>query len=329
MIRTTTPTGIPIDVLLAPEEWAARLRRDAAAGLVASPKELPPTWLYDDAGCELFEAITRLPEYYPTRTEAAILAANAAEIATLSGADTLVELGAGTSEKTRLLLDALEATGRLQRFVPFDVAGPTLAATVEAIAEEYPQIDVHGVVGDFREHVGELPADGRRLIAFLGGTIGNLRPGERARLLGALASSMKPDDSLLLGTDLVKDRDRLIAAYDDSAGVTAAFDRNVLLVLNRQLGANFDVDQFEHVARWDPVEEWIEMRLRSRREQTVDVPGLGLRLEFERGEELRTEISAKFRPQRVVDELAAAGLATRRMWTDEEGDFALTLAAHP
>jgi L-histidine Nalpha-methyltransferase len=329
MTRTTTPTGIPIEVLLGPGDWAQRLRRDAVIGLRSTPKELPPTWLYDDVGSELFEEITRLPEYYPTRTEGAILAAHADDIARISAADTLVELGAGTSEKTRLLLDALAGTGRLQRFVPFDVAGPTLVATVEAVAEEYPDIEVRGVVGDFREHIGALPTDGRRMIAFLGGTIGNLRPRERAALLSTLAATMRPGDSLLLGTDLVKDIDRLIAAYDDAAGVTAAFDKNVLVVLNRELGADFDVAQFDHVAAWDHDAEWIEMRLRARRWQVVHVPGLGLTLEIDEGEHLRTEISAKFRPDGVRRELATAGLDVAEMWTDPAGDFAVTLAVRP
>jgi L-histidine N-alpha-methyltransferase len=322
----TTTGGIPIEVHLGPEDWAAALRADAAAGLTAMPKELPPTWLYDDRGCELFEAITRLPEYYPTRTERAILESCAATAAAVSSADTLVELGAGTSEKTRLLLDAMSDAGHLERFVPFDVAEPTLRATAEAVADEYPDIDVHGVVGDFRTHLTTLPNGGRRLIAFLGGTIGNLRPHERASMLADLASTMAPGDALLLGTDLVKDRGRLIAAYDDSAGVTAAFNQNVLAILNRELGADFALDRFVHVACFDDDEEWIEMRLRSQGRQVVHVPELALELSFDDGEDLRTEISAKFRPERVRDELATAGLELTEWWTDPAGDYALSLS---
>jgi L-histidine N-alpha-methyltransferase len=322
----TTAGGIPIEVHLGPDEWARSLRRDAAEGLRRFPKELSPTWLYDDRGCELFEVITRLPEYYPTRVERAILRANAAEIAARSGADTLVELGAGTSEKTRVLLDALSETGRLRRFVPFDVAEPTLVATAEAVAEEYPDVDVYGVVGDFRRHLGVIPRGGRRMIAFLGGTIGNLRPAERASMLRRLAASMAPGDSFLLGTDLVKDRSRLVAAYDDAAGVTAAFNKNVLTVLNRELGADFDVDRFDHIACFDDDDEWIEMRLRSRGRQRVRIPGLQLDVEFDDGEDLRTEISAKFRPERVRAELEDAGLHLDGWWTDQTGDYALSLA---
>jgi L-histidine N-alpha-methyltransferase len=321
-----TTGGIPIEVHLGPDEWADALRSDAIAGLTSSPKELPPTWLYDDRGCELFEAITRLAEYYPTRAERSILGVRAQAAADATRADTLVEIGAGTSEKTRLLLDAMAATGRLERFVPFDVAEPTLCATAEAVADEYPGIDVVGVVGDFRRHLTALPQGGRRLIAFLGGTIGNLRPDERAALLADLASTMQRGDALLLGTDLVKDRRRLVAAYDDAAGVTAQFNKNVLTVLNRELDADFDVDRFVHVARFDEDQEWIEMRLRSRGRQRVHVRALSLELSFADGEDLRTEISAKFRPERVRSELGAAGLELVEWWTDPAGDYALSLS---
>jgi L-histidine Nalpha-methyltransferase len=323
----TTAGGIPLEVHLGPDDWARALRHDAATGLRHPLKELPPTWLYDDRGSELFEEITRLPEYYPTRAEREILLRHADDIAQLSAADTLVELGAGTSEKTRVLLDALANNGHLRRFVPFDVAEPTLVATAEAVAEEYPDVDVHAVVGDFRRHLGTLPRGGRRLVAFLGGTIGNLRPDERAAMLRDLAATMVAGDSLLLGTDLVKDRARLVAAYDDSAGVTAAFNKNVLAVLNRELGANFDLDRFDHVARFDEEHEWIEMRLRSRGPQTVIVPALDLELDFADGEDLRTEISAKFHPDRIHAEMEAAGFRVRDWWTDQAGDYALTLAA--
>ena len=317
--------GISIEVHLGPEEWARSLRADALAGLRSTPKDLPPTWLYDERGCELFEEITRLPEYYPTRAERAILQRRAGDIARLTGADTLVELGAGTAEKTRTLLDALASAGRLARYVPFDVAEPTLRATADAVASEY-DVEIVGVVGDFRRHLGELPTDGRRLVAFLGGTIGNLGPVARAAMLRTLASGMSSGDALLLGTDLVKDRRRLVAAYDDAQGVTAEFNKNVLRVLNRELEATFDIDRFDHVARFDEDEEWIEMRLRSRGTQLVEVPGLGIELSFADGEDLRTEISCKFRPERVREELAAAGLELTEWWTDPNGDFALSLS---
>ena len=322
----TTIKGTTIEVHLGPREWEQSLRREALIGLTATPKELSATWLYDERGCELFDEITRLPEYYPTRAERSILRRRALDAASITRADTLVELGAGTAEKTRILLDAMSMSGPLRRYVPFDVAESTLRATANSVAEEHPGLRVEGVVGDFRRHVNELPRGGRRLIAFLGGTIGNLKPDARAELLDTLACSMSPGDALLLGTDLVKDRARLVAAYDDSAGVTAAFNKNVLRVLNRQLGASFDLDRFDHVARFDEEEEWIEMRLRSRGAQRIDVPELELTLHFADGEDLRTEISAKFRPDRVRAELEAAGLELAHWWTDEDGDFALSLA---
>jgi L-histidine N-alpha-methyltransferase len=303
------------------------LRADARAGLTASPKALPPKWFYDEEGCRLFDEITRLPEYYPTRSERVILARHAADIAARTSADTLVELGSGTSEKTRLLLDALSAQGSLRRFVPFDVSEPTLRDAASAIEVEYPGVDVHAVVGDFERHLDRVPGGGTRLVAFLGSTIGNLDPDGRARFYRSIAAGLAPDDALLLGTDLVKDTRRLEAAYDDSAGVTAAFNRNVLSVLNRELAADFAPERFAHVARWNAAEEWIEMRLRSEATQTVHVDELDLEVEFAGGEEMRTEISAKFRRERVEAELAAAGLALAAWWTDPGGDFAVSLSA--
>ncbi|MEN3271359.1 MAG: L-histidine Nalpha-methyltransferase [Actinomycetota bacterium] len=321
----TTP-GIEIEVHLGPDEWERSLRAEALAGLTGDPKILAPTWLYDERGCDLFDQITRLPEYYPTRAERSILLRRARDVAERSGADTLVEIGAGTAEKTRILLDAMALHGRLTRYVPFDVAESTLRSTADAVSTEHPDIRVEGVVGDFRQHLGELPRGGRRLIAFLGGTIGNLDPHDRAEMLATIAGGMVAGDSFLLGTDLVKDRGRLVAAYDDAAGVTAAFNKNVLQVLNDQLDADFDLDRFDHVARFDEDHEWIEMRLRSRDDQTVQIRALGITLQFADGEDLRTEISAKFRPERVRAELAAAGLELVEWWTDDDGDFALSLA---
>ncbi len=316
-----------IDVHLHPAELTAALRRDVAEGLTSTPKELPPKWFYDDRGCELFEPITGLPEYYPTRREREILERHAADIASVTGADTLVELGSGTSEKTRLLLDAQAGAGHLERFVPFEVNEATLRDAAAAVAAEHPGVAVHGVVGDFEHHVGALPRDGRRLIAFLGGTIGNLDPATRKDFLAEVSATMAPGDHLLLGTDLVKDPARLVEAYDDAAGVTAEFNRNVLAVVNRTVGADFVPGRFEHVARWDPDAEWIEMRLRATVDHEVAVRDLDLSVAFAAGEELRTEISAKFRRVGVEAELGAAGLTMVAWYTDDEGDFALSLAA--
>jgi L-histidine N-alpha-methyltransferase len=322
---TQTRSDVRVDVHVGPHDYERALAADVRAGLTATPKELPPKYFYDDRGSELFDAITRLPEYYPTRAERAILDAIAPDIASRTGADTLIELGSGTSEKTRLLLGALADQGTLERFVPFDVSETTLRAAAAAVADEY-SISVHAVVGDFERHLGTLPRGGTRLVAFLGSTIGNLTPAMRARFLAEIASGLEPGDGFLLGTDLVKPVDRLIPAYDDAAGITAEFNRNVLLVVNRALDADFDPDRFAHVARWDTDEQWIEMWLRSDGAQTVHVRGLDLTVEFGTGEAMRTEISAKFTQERVADELAAAGLALDAWWTDPAGDFALSLA---
>ena len=315
------------DVHLYPAELVRALREDVANGLTSMPKELPPKWFYDERGSQLFDEITRLPEYYPTRREREILIARSAEIAAVTGAESLVELGSGTSEKTRILLDAMRAHGTLRRFVPFDVSEECLREAAAAIDELHPGLEVHAVVGDFDRHLDRLPLDGRCLIAFLGGTIGNFPPDARARFLRDLAASLGDDDHVLVGFDLVKDVGRLEAAYNDAAGVTADFNRNVLRVINRELGADFDVDAFEHVAFFDTDEEWIEMRLRATTEEFVRIEELDLDILFDAGEEVRTEISAKFRPERVERELNSAGLALVRWWTDAAGDFGLAVAA--
>lgn len=317
---------ITLSNYLAADSAATALRTDVRDGLTSTPKSLPPKWFYDAAGSDLFDQITRLPEYYPTRAEAEILRTRAADIAAASGADTLVELGSGTSEKTRNLLDALRDAGALRRFIPFDVDASVLTAASSAIASEYQGVEIDAVCGDFEEHLGKIPMVGTRLIAFLGSTIGNLTPGPRAEFLAALADTMQPGDTLLLGTDLVKDTGRLVRAYDDAAGVTAHFNKNVLAVVNRELDADFDLDAFDHVARWNADEERIEMWLRASSPQQVRIGGLDLRVDFGAGEEMLTEVSCKFRPEGVEAELAAAGLRRTQWWTDEAGDFGLSLA---
>jgi L-histidine N-alpha-methyltransferase len=320
---------ITIDVHLDAADMDRALRDDVFVGLTSSPKTLPPKWFYDDAGSQLFDDITRLREYYPTRREREILDARAGEIAAVSGATALVELGSGTSTKTLLLLDALRDAGTLQTFAPFDCSEATLRDAGERIATAYPGVAIHGCVGDFERHLSLLPGGdhaGSRLVAFLGGTIGNLAPSERAKFLHDLAGGLFEGEHLLLGTDLIKDRKRLVAAYDDTAGVTAAFNRNVLSVINRSLDADFVPERFAHVALWNDDEEWIEMRLRADRRHNVRVNDLDLTVAFEEGEEMRTEISAKFRREGVEAELRAAGFELQRWWTDAAGDFALSLA---
>jgi L-histidine Nalpha-methyltransferase len=302
------------------------LRSDVRAGLSDQPKWLSPKWFYDAAGSELFERITALPEYYQTRAEHRILQDHSVEIAELTGVRTLVELGSGSSEKTRLLLDAMRKNDTLDQFVPLDVSESALRAAIATIAVDYPELRVRGVVGDFTTELPVLPTGSPRMIVFLGGTIGNLVPSERAAFLASVRAALQPDEWLLLGTDLVKEPQRLVRAYDDTAGVTAEFNRNVLRVLNREVGADFVPEQFDHVARWNPDKEWIEMRLRASRPMRVTVRDLGIAVDFDSGEEIRTEVSAKFRRERVRDELDLAGFDLHRWWLDSDGDFALSLA---
>ncbi|WP_371664128.1 L-histidine N(alpha)-methyltransferase [Streptomyces sp. NBC_00280] len=301
----------------------AALRADVLHGLTRTPKTLPPKWFYDAHGSELFDEITELPEYYPTRAEREILLARAGEIAAVTGARTLVELGSGSSEKTRHLLDALS---ELETYVPVDVSESALRQAGEALIAERPGLGVHALIADFTDGLALPDTPGPRLLAFLGGTIGNLLPVERAAFLSSVRSLLSPGDALLLGTDLVKDESVLVPAYDDAAGVTAEFNKNVLTVVNRELGADFDLDAFEHVALWDSHNEWIEMRLRSRTAQTVKIPALDLAVDFAVDEEMRTEVSAKFRKEGVADELDAARLEPTRWWTDQQGRFALSLS---
>lgn len=301
----------------------AALRADVLHGLTRHPKTLPPKWFYDAHGSELFEEITRLPEYYPTRAEREILVARAPEIAAASGAKTLVELGSGSSEKTRHLLDALPG---LHSYVPVDVSESALRGAAESLLVERPDLSIHALIADFTGELVLPDTPGPRLVVFLGGTIGNLLPDERAVFLKSVRSLLSPGDALLLGTDLVKDEEVLVAAYDDAAGVTAAFNKNVLTVVDRELGADFDPADFDHVALWDRQQEWIEMRLQARRALTVKIPGLDLVVPFEAGEGLRTEVSAKFRKEGIRDELATAGLRLTQWWTDSADRFALSLA---
>ncbi|MFF1377403.1 L-histidine N(alpha)-methyltransferase [Streptomyces sp. NPDC058308] len=301
----------------------AALRADVLHGLTHTPKSLPPKWFYDARGSALFDEITTLPEYYPTRAEREILVARSARIAEVTGARTLIELGSGSSEKTRHLIDALPD---LHTYVPVDVSESALTGAANTLIAERPALDVHALIADFTRGLALPGTPGPRLVAFLGGTVGNLLPAERAAFLSSVHALLQPGDALLLGTDLVKDESVLVSAYDDRTDVTAAFNKNVLSVINRELAGDFDPDAFEHVAVWDHEREWIEMRLRSTADQTVKIHALDLAVDFVAGEELRTEISAKFREDGVRTELAAAGLELTHWWTDERSRFALSLS---
>ncbi|WP_137873744.1 L-histidine N(alpha)-methyltransferase [Rhodococcus sp. Q] len=319
----TEPT---IEIHLAPEDLDESLRVDARLGLTAVPKSLPPKWFYDARGSELFEEITRLPEYYPTRTERELLRASAERVAEATSAQILVELGSGSSEKTKLLLDAMTAHGSLEKYVPQDVSVAAVDSSVHDLARRYPGLVVHGIISDFTDTLHNLPRGGRRMIAFLGGTLGNLVPDERAEFLSSVAEVLEDGEQLLLGVGLVTDPEVMVPAYDDAAGVTAQFNLNVLNVLNTRLGANFDPSGFRHVALWDSRNEWIEMRVQALRPMTVHVPAIDLDVVFDEGEQMRTEISAKFRVEGICKELAAAGFGSDRVWTDPLDRFALILA---
>jgi L-histidine Nalpha-methyltransferase len=318
---------IAIDVHLDADS-AAAMARDVRRGLSAEPKELSPKYFYDERGSQLFEQITELPEYYPTRAESEILAARSEEILAAAGRPrTLVELGSGSAAKTRHLLDAMRDARCLQTYVPVDISEEITHETARVLVEEYPGLAVKGLVCDFERHLERIPEeDGSRLIAFLGGTVGNLYPDQRRDFLGRIAALLEPGDRLLLGTDLVKDPARLEAAYNDSAEITAEFNKNVLEVLNRELTADFDLDAFAHVARYDPERAWMDIRLRSLAEQTVRLGDLELEVEFGEGEEMRTEISAKFTRQALEGVYGEAGLEMSGWFTDPKGDYALSLA---
>ncbi|MFF1695603.1 L-histidine N(alpha)-methyltransferase [Streptomyces sp. NPDC058257] len=301
----------------------AALRADVLQGLTNSPKTLPPKWFYDARGSALFDEITTLPEYYPTRAEREILQTRAAEIAGVTGARTLIELGSGSSEKTRHLIDALPD---LHTYVPVDVSESALTGAANTLLASRPSLNVHALIADFTRGLALPGTPGPRLVAFLGGTIGNLLPSERSAFLTSVRTLLSPGDALLLGTDLVKEESVLVSAYDDGSGVTASFNKNVLAVINRELGADFDPDAFSHVAVWDREHEWIEMRLRSLAAQTVKIPALDLAVDFDRHEEMRTEISAKFREEGVRSDLSSADLKLTHWWTDERARFALSLS---
>jgi L-histidine N-alpha-methyltransferase len=320
---------IAIDVHL-PADQAAAMKADVRAGLTRTPKELSPKYFYDERGSQLFEAITELEEYYPTRRERQILVERSAEIVAAAGNPaTLIELGSGSASKTRHLLDAMRDAGSLKTYVPVDISEEITRETATALVAEYPGLDVHGLVCDFEAHLERTPTTteaGPRLIAFLGGTVGNLYPDERAAFLSRIANLLDPTDHLLLGTDLVKDPARLELAYDDPAGVTAEFNKNVLCVLNRELAGDFDLATFEHRAHWDAEHEWIDIGLRSLLDQDVHLADLDLTVHFDAGEILRTEISTKFTRPRLEESYAGTGLALASWFTDPAGDYALSLA---
>ena len=320
MTDLARPTrSCPIDVHLPAGFAAEALKHDARRGLAAIPRSIPPKWLYDSVGSALFEQITVLPEYYPTQSEAEILARHAEEICSTAGCDTLVELGSGSSTKTRLLIDAMASTCGLDCYVAVDISEAAIRGAGEGLVREFPNLSVRGLVADFEHQLHLLPREGRRLVAFLGTTIGNLEPPQRHAFLDSVRATLVAGDRFLLGADLIKPTSVLLPAYDDAAGVTAAFNKNILNVLNRGVGASFDPECFDHVALWNENWHWVEMRLRSRCDQTVRVEDLDVTVRLRAGEDIRTEVSTKFSRQGLEEELARVGLAPDGWWTDPGG----------
>ena len=319
-------TDVTVDVHLPPGGPLSGMAADVRAGLTKPFKELSPRYFYDERGSELFERITDLREYYPTRCEREILQAHSAEIVRAARPRSLIELGSGSAAKTRVLLDAMRDAGCLQTYCPVDISEEITRETAAAISGEYKGITVVGHVCDFELDLERVPVEGPRMIALLGGTIGNFAPNQRAQFLRRIANLLDAEDRFLLGTDLVKDPATLEAAYDDSEGVTAEFNRNVLAVLNERLDADFDLDSFEHVARWDPENLWMDIRLRSLVQQVVNIRALDLQVAFDAGEEMRTEISTKFARPGLEGIYKEAGLDLTDWWTDDEGLYALSLA---
>ena len=320
------PRDVRIDVYLR-DGALATLADDVRAGLSATQKALPPKYFYDSRGSELFERITELPEYYPTRAEQSILDEVGAQVVDLVQPAELVELGPGSARKTGALLEPMREGGLARRYVPVDVSESAVEDTVARLAAEYEDLAIHGIVGDFERDLERIPHNGeRRLIAFLGGTIGNLNAMERRTMLGRVRDQLGPEDRLLMGTDLVKDREVLEAAYNDSAGITAEFNRNVLNVINANLDGNLDPERFDHRAIYDERRQWIEMRLYARDAHEARIEALDLDVPFDEGEHIQTEISCKFTEERLAHEYGRAGLELLDVYTDDEGLFALSLA---
>jgi L-histidine N-alpha-methyltransferase len=324
--RLAALEAIGVELHACPETWTA-LAADVLEGLSSSPKSLPPKWFYDARGSELFDAICELPEYYPTRREAALLREIGGAIAADVPAGEVVELGSGSSLKSPLLLDPLWAAGTLRRYVPVDVSATAVERAVPALLERYPGLEIDARVCDFTAELGALRACKRppRLIAFLGSTIGNVQPAELQDFLLRVRPLLGPRDALLVGHDLVKDPAVIVPAYDDAAGVTAAFNRNVLAVVNRELHADFELDAFAHEVSWNAALERIEIRLRSRTAQVVRIASLGLEVTFQAGESILTEISRKFRREVIERAAARAGLALRAWHADADEWYGVSL----
>jgi L-histidine Nalpha-methyltransferase len=322
-------TDLHVDRHLPPDLRTNALRADAREGLTESPKRIPSKWLFDAKGSDLWEQITRLPEYYPFRTERDILQAAADEIADVTKASSIIELGSGSAIKTRILLDALRRAGTLRSYTSIDISESALIAAGSRLIAEYPGLSVQAMLADFETQAEAIAAHeppAPRLVLFLGGTIGQLTPGQRAEFLRRLRSAFRTGDMLLLGVDLVKDPAELLAAYDDAAGVSTAFNKNLLAVLNAQVGADFDLDAFDYIVVWDDKAEYLSMWEQSRIDQAVHLSKIDLSVELAAWERIWTAISAKFRRDGIQAELADAGFSPQHWWTDPGGRYGVSLS---
>lgn len=315
-----------IDVHVDEADLFEHMKDECRVGLLKNPKEIPPKFFYDARGSVLFEQITELPEYYQTRTERKILEDVVGVLETRHRFRQLLEFGSGSSSKTRVLLDAMHESGNLELYLPLDVSESIVRMTAERLVDDYPEMRVHGIIGDFTRHLAEIPKGAHRLLVFLGGTIGNFRPEDATIFLRDVASTMGPHDRLLLGTDLVKEPRRIEAAYNDSKGVTAEFNLNVLSAINARLGADFDLENYDHLAPYREDVQWIEMRLRAKRSRRVSIPALDMEIGIDAGEEILTEISRKFTRASANHMVESAGLEMTDWFTDDESLFGLSLS---
>ncbi|MDR4494780.1 MAG: L-histidine N(alpha)-methyltransferase [Nitrospirales bacterium] len=327
-MASRTDTSITIDIPLT-RESPDLLNAQITGGLLGCPKTLPSKLFYDEHGSTLFEQICELPEYYQTRTEHQLLTRWADEIVSLTGAEELVELGSGAATKTRVLLDAMTKAEQLRYYVPFDVDETIVRRVSEELIQEYPGLQIHGVVGDFLVHLEHIPEGGKRLVVILGGTIGNLSMQAAKEFLTAVNSEMASGDFFLLGLQLIADRERMEAAYNDTQGITAKFNKNIIRVLGNTFGSEIDPELFDHVARYNEKDHRIEMWLRSRQDQTFTIPEWGLSVALKQGEEIRTEISTKY-DQPLTDQLLAdSGFEMVKWYADADNLIGLALAQKP
>ena len=326
-MRTGGDAPVTVSHLTAPTDHHAQMIEDVRHGLTAYRKHLASKYFYDKRGSELFEEITRLPEYYLTEAETEILAGRADGIMTEFQPDEMLELGSGSSLKTRMLIESMYRNSRGRRYVPIDISEEAIRTAASRICDDYPWLEVEGLVGDYVPDLTKIRRRGRRLVVFLGSTIGNYVPTLRHSLLRSVADALQPEDAFALGLDLVKDEPTMIAAYDDAQGVSAKFNKNILHVINRELGGDIPVDAFDHVTRFDSELSCMSQSLRASRRVVANIVALDLAVTFVPGEEIHTEVSCKFTEHQVRDEFEAAGMKLNNWLTDQGDRFAIAVGS--